>query len=394
MKNINKLYEKTIEDLTEDFSERIEKLKNAENKLKEELENKVTNVKENLEKTLAEINNLANMNKKINEGIKLFNEEEKNMIKILSYISKIDKNSKDINNFLKKSIKGIYFFYLKENSVVKYDDFFINDDKYYLNKIGKAIWEVNLSKDTQGRILFDKIRDKVYYLIGYADKKINVYKNIENLKNNNCDEVIELPHDISVNYSVIHKGYFYYFKYNTNNIVKYDLSNKKIILEKNILPDADLDSQNNSEGNNNNNNNNNNINLISDESDLYAVYFSNNNDKRITIVLLNENNFDVMKRWDTNSSKKKKCGPIFMIKGILYHIKTYNEENDAVIYSYDLEKNQGTEINIPFENKGGYDSSLTYYSHLKCLMTVNNYNIYKYDVEFDKSSNKYINLIS
>ena len=191
-----------------------------------------------------------------------------------------------------------------------------------------------------------------------------------------------------MNYSVIHKGYFYYFKYNTNNIVKYDLSQKKIILEKNILPDADLDSQNNSEGNNNN------INLISDESDLYAVYFSNNNDKRITIVLLNENNFDVMKRWDTNSSKKKKCGPIFMIKGILYHIKTYNKENDAVIYSYDLEKNQGTEINIPFENKGGYDSSLTYYSHLKCLMTVNNFHIYKYDVEFDKSNNKYINLIS
>ena len=69
-----------------------------------------------------------------------------------------------------------------------------------------------------------------------------------------------------------------------------------------------------------------------------------------------------------------------MIKGILYHIKSYNKENDSVIYYYDLNKEKSSKIEIPFENLGGYDTSLTYYPHLNCLMTVNNAKIYKYKV--------------
>ena len=347
----------------------------------------MTNIKEKLEKTLDDIYNLANMNEKINNGINSFNREEKNMIKILSYISKMDKNSKDINNFLKKPIKGIYFSYLKENSVVKYDEFFINDDKYYLKKIGEAVCEVDCVESTQGKILFDKIRNKVYYLNGDDKKTINVYNSYENLKNKKCDNVIELPGFISVNHSVIHKGYFYYFIYNTNNIVKYDLNKEKKIKEKSNLLEDNLDSQNNSEGNNDNN-----IILISDESDLYAIYFSNNNDKRISIALLNENNFDVMNNWniDSDFSWNGEYGPFFMIKGILYYIKKSGKKNDSGVYCYDLEKGQGWKIDIPFENKGGNDSSLTYYSKLNCdcLMMVNNYKIYKYNVILCQQSNK------
>ena len=69
-----------------------------------------------------------------------------------------------------------------------------------------------------------------------------------------------------------------------------------------------------------------------------------------------------------------------MIKGILYHIKSYNKENDSVIYYYDLNKEKSSKIEIPFENLGGYDTSLTYYPHLNCLMTVNNAKIHKYKV--------------
>ena len=51
-----------------------------------------------------------------------------------------------------------------------------------------------------------------------------------------CENIFELPYQISGIYSVIHKGYFYYFKYDTNNIIKYDLNEKKILLEKNYSP--------------------------------------------------------------------------------------------------------------------------------------------------------------
>ena len=76
----------------------------------------------------------------------------------------------------------------------------------------------------------------------------------------------------------------------TNNINKYDLNEKKILMDKNILPDANLDNQNSWGGSVN-------INLISDDNNLYAVYASNKNNKRISIALLDENNLNVIKTW-------------------------------------------------------------------------------------------------
>ena len=69
-----------------------------------------------------------------------------------------------------------------------------------------------------------------------------------------------------------------------------------------------------------------------------------------------------------------------MIKNRLYHINSCSNQNDSVVYSYDLDTEKSNKINIPFQNLGGYDSSLTYYSHNNCLMTVNKRKIYKYKV--------------
>ena len=140
-------------------------------------------------------------------------------------------------------------------------------------------------------IMANPYTDKVFYIDGYCNKKINVYNNYENLKAKKCENIIELPHEVSVSYSVIHKGYFYYFKYMTNNINKYDINEKKILMNKNILPDAILENQTDCWGGYND------INLISDDNNLYAVYASNNSNKRISIALLDENNLNVIKTW-------------------------------------------------------------------------------------------------
>jgi len=91
-------------------------LKKLEKEIKEKLEIEVTKVKEKLENILSEIYNLVNINEKINKGIQKFDKEEKNLIKVLSYISKINENKKNINILLNQSIKGIKFLYLKEKS--------------------------------------------------------------------------------------------------------------------------------------------------------------------------------------------------------------------------------------------------------------------------------------
>ena len=373
--NINILFDKTLEDLTKSFEEKISNLKKTENDIKEKLQNEVTKFKEKLEIYLSDINNQIVMNEKINKGIQKFDKNEKNMIKILSYISKINKNKKNVNSLLNKKIKSIKFSYIPEKSDINFDEFYIGGG-FLLKKIEKGNCEVNFG-GCQGRILFDIKSNKVYYINDFINDQIYVYNNYDDFKLKKQENSIRISTKISSCYSVIHKGYFYCFENkqkSTNNLIKYDLNQNKIIIQKNILEDSLLDNNQNCWGGYND------IILISDDNNLYAIYASNNNNKRISIALLEENNLNVIKIWNTDSLEKKKCGPIFMINGILYHISSYCNPNDNVIYSYDLNKGKSNKINIPFENIGGYDSSLTYYSHINCLMTVNNGKIYKYKV--------------
>jgi len=63
------------------------------------LQNEVTKVKEKLENFLSESNNAIKKIEKINKGIKLIEkdeekDEEKNILKILTYVSNINKNKK------------------------------------------------------------------------------------------------------------------------------------------------------------------------------------------------------------------------------------------------------------------------------------------------------------
>ena len=76
---------------------------------------------------------MINIYEKIIKGIKKINKEEKNKIKILAYISKINENKNDINNLLNQSIKSFKFSYLKENNHIKYEKFNLNF-KFVLKK--------------------------------------------------------------------------------------------------------------------------------------------------------------------------------------------------------------------------------------------------------------------
>ena len=128
--NINILYVKTMEELTKDFNEKIENLKKSEKEIKQKLENAVTKAKEKLENILTEINSLININENIYKGIQKLDKNENNIFQVLSYISKINGNKKNMNNLLNESIISIKFSYLKEKCDINYDEFYINGGKY------------------------------------------------------------------------------------------------------------------------------------------------------------------------------------------------------------------------------------------------------------------------
>ena len=107
-----------------------EKLLKEENEIKEKLQNEVTKIKEKLEYFWSKSNNEIKKNEKINQGItKLKNEENNNNIninKILSYISNINKNKKELNKLITEPMKSLKFNYLEEKSNINYEEFYFN----------------------------------------------------------------------------------------------------------------------------------------------------------------------------------------------------------------------------------------------------------------------------
>lgn len=356
-----------------------------------ENKNKINEIKKNI---MTEINKLidelkSQIENKINETFKnisyietLENSNNLTLEEMSTIYNKISLENKNNNpdikiniELIKKSLSG------KFNNILDSFNIDLLDDHSKLIKIDKSIYEFDTPKKDISRILLEPYSDDVYYIPGCNDNKVYHYDNVNNFKNNILTEIITLQTCIAGTYSVILNGFLYFFEcsnYNgTNKLIKYDLKQNKIIDSKIILPDAVLGNSQSCYGAHND------ILLITDDKNLYAVYSSNNNNKRISIALIDKNDLTINKIWNTDSLEKKQCGPIFMINNILYYIKSYDKENDAVIYSYDLLKGKSCELNIPFENKGGSDDCLTYYPHLKCLIACNKYKIYKYKVHLE-----------
>ena len=122
--NINNLYEKTINDLTNSFLQKHEILIKEENNIKEKLQIEVTKTKEKLENYLSQTNNQIKINEKIQQGIKKLDKEEKNIIKNLTYISKINKNKKEMKILSNELMKSIKFNYEENN--IKYEEYYFN----------------------------------------------------------------------------------------------------------------------------------------------------------------------------------------------------------------------------------------------------------------------------
>ena len=152
---INNLYENTINHITKSYIRKHEILTKEENELKEKLNNEVNKIKENLEKFLSETNINIKINESINKGIKNIKNEDRNMIKLISYISKINKNKINNKKLFSELMKNIKF---------KYEQDKINYEEYYFNGIPKS---------------------KIIEFKDITTSSLNISWNIDNINNNN-----------------------------------------------------------------------------------------------------------------------------------------------------------------------------------------------------------------
>jgi len=123
---INDSFEKTIGQLTKSFLKLHEQLIKEENGLKEKLKNEVKKIKEQLEIYISQADNQIKISERINQGIKKFQNEEINIIRNLSYISKINKTQKGMQKLLKEQMKNIIISYNEENRTINYDEYYFN----------------------------------------------------------------------------------------------------------------------------------------------------------------------------------------------------------------------------------------------------------------------------
>ena len=123
---LDELYEKTNKEMTKSFEKKHLNLTKEENEMREKLQNEVTKVKEKLEINFSNLNTLIRNCEKINKGIKILEKEEKQMIRILSYVSKINKNKKEMKNLFKEKMKNLSIKYDEKEKKIIYNEYYFN----------------------------------------------------------------------------------------------------------------------------------------------------------------------------------------------------------------------------------------------------------------------------
>ena len=126
IESINLLYENVNKEVTKSYEIKHEKLTKEENDMKEKLQNEVTKIKEKLENYLSESNSIIKKNEKINKGVKLFEKEEKSMIKTLSYVSKINKNQKEASTLFQELMKNVKITFNEKDNDIKYNEYYFS----------------------------------------------------------------------------------------------------------------------------------------------------------------------------------------------------------------------------------------------------------------------------
>ena len=213
---IDKLYDKIDNEITKSYETKHEQLLKEENELKDKLKNEVTKVKENMELNLSKINNILKNCERLIKGIKVFKEEDNQIIKKLNYISNINKNQKEMNIIFKQEMKNINISY-KENDL-KYEEYYFSG----LPKIKNVefcninIYDLKISWKLDEINILNINKNQIKYIVELKKEEeqfIKVYEGNYNsfiLNNLNEDTSYEiriclLHNHIKSNYSQIYK---------------------------------------------------------------------------------------------------------------------------------------------------------------------------------------------
>ena len=154
-------------EISKSFEIKHEKLINEEKEMKDKLDNEVTKIKSKLEEHLSLINSLLRNYEKINKGIKGLEKEEENknikLLRNLTYVSKINKNQKEMNKISQILMKNLKLDFIDDN--IKYEEYYFNglsipkdiqisDIKYNSFNVSWKIDDINILNIDKNKIKY------------------------------------------------------------------------------------------------------------------------------------------------------------------------------------------------------------------------------------------------
>ena len=175
IKKINISYEKVDKEVSKFFELKHEQLLKEEKDMKDKLQTEVTKIKSQLEEYLSFANELIRNYNRIKKGIEALNKENKeenhriNIIKNLTYISKINKNMKEMDKITKILMKNLKINFIEDN--IKYEEYFFHGIKE------------KISDNCVKHFLYDK---KIIYCLK-VDAQIDISNYIDYNKKFKCD---------------------------------------------------------------------------------------------------------------------------------------------------------------------------------------------------------------
>ncbi|XP_014385202.1 PREDICTED: noelin [Myotis brandtii] len=206
---------------------------------------------------------------------------------------------------------------------------------------------------------------QVWYMDGYHNNRfVREYRSLQDFMTTDNFTSHRLPHPWSGTGQVVYNGSIYFNKFQSHIVIRFDLRTESILKQRSL----DYAGYNNmyhyAWGGHSD------IDLMVDESGLWAVYATNQNAGNIVVSKLDPVSLQVLRTWNT-SYPKRSAGEAFIICGTLYVTNGYSG-GTKVHYAYQTNASTYEYIDIPFQNKYSHISMLDYNPKDRALYAWNN----------------------
>ncbi|XP_030636162.1 noelin-2b [Chanos chanos] len=207
--------------------------------------------------------------------------------------------------------------------------------------------------------------NRVWSMDGYfKGRRVLEYRTLGDFTKGQNFVVHVLPHPWAGTGHVVYNGSLYYNKHQSNIIVQYHLRSRVVLLQRSLGGAGYNNTFPYSWGGLSD------IDLMADETGLWAVYTTIPNGGNIVVSRLDPVTLEVIRSWDTGFPKRS-AGESFMICGTLY-VTNSHLAGAKIYFSYHTNSSTYEYTDIPFHNQYSHISMLDYNPRERALYTWNN----------------------